>query len=60
LYSCMCPEGTQCRQGSLDAPDAIRCDALVQDAQDALGAESESGRNTTVADADHLFADDRC
>jgi len=57
LLSCMCPDGTQCRQGSLDAPDATRCGVQVQDAQDAQDAESESGRNTTVSDANHLFAD---
>jgi len=57
LLSCMCQDGTQCRQGSLDAPDATRCGVLVQDAQDAQDAESESGRNTTVRDADYIFAD---
>jgi len=57
----MCPDGTQCRQGSPDAPDATRCGVWVQDAQDAQDAESrigESGRNTTVSDAGYLFADD--
>jgi len=60
----MCLDGTQCWQGSLDAPDATRYGAWVQgaqDAQDAQDAESrlgESGRNTTVSDAGHLFADD--
>jgi len=57
----MCPNGTQCRQGSPDAPDATRCGAWVQDAQDTQDAESrigESGRNTTVSDAGYLFADD--
>jgi len=56
----MCPDGTQCRQGSPDAPDARRCGVLVQDAQDAQDAGSrlgESGRNTTGSDAGHLFAD---
>jgi len=53
----MCPDGTQCRLGSPDAPDATRYGAWVQDAQDAQDAESESGRNTMVSDADHLFAD---
>jgi len=60
VLSCMCPDRTQCRQGSPDAPDATRCGAWVQDAQDALDAESrigESGRNTTVSDAGYLFAD---
>jgi len=60
LLSCMCLDGTQCRQGSPDAPDATRCGAWVQDAQDAQDAESrigESGRNTTVSDAGYLFAD---
>jgi len=56
----MCPDRTQCRQGPLDAADATRYGAWVQGAQDAQDAESrlgESGRNTTVSDADHLFAD---
>jgi len=56
----MCPDGTQCRLGSPDAPDATRYGAWVQDAQDAQDAESrlgESGCNTTVSDAGHLFAD---
>jgi len=56
----MCPDGTQCRLGSPDVPDATRCGAWVQDAQDAQDAESrleESGCNTTVSDAGHLFAD---
>jgi len=57
LLSGMCPEGTQCRQGSLDAPDATRCATQVQGAPDAGYEESASGRNTTVSDADHLFAD---
>jgi len=46
----MCPDGTQCRQGSPDAPDATRSGAWVQDAQDEQDAESrlgESGYNTT-------------
>ena len=57
----MCPEGTQCRQGSPDAPDATRCGVLVQDAQDAQDAGSrlrESGPNTSGSDAGHLFADE--
>ena len=56
----MCLDGTQCRQGSPDAPDATRCGVWVQDAQDAQDAGSRqgvSGRNTTVSDAGHLFAD---
>jgi len=56
----MCPDGTQCRQGSPDAPDATRCGVLVQDAQDGQDAGSrlgEPGRNTTGSDAGHLFAD---
>jgi len=60
LLSSMCPDGTLCRQGSLDAPDATRCGAWAQDAQDVQDAESrlvESGCNTTVSDAGHLFAD---
>jgi len=57
----MCPDGTQWRQGSPDALDATRYGVWVQDAQDAQDAGSrreESGRNTTVSDAGHLFADD--
>jgi len=57
----MCPDGTKCRQGSPDAPDATSWGAWVQDAQDAQDAESrlgESGRNTPVSDAGHLFADE--
>jgi len=60
LLSCMGPDGTQCRQGPPDAVDTTRYGAWVQDAQDAQDAESrlgESGRNTTVSDAGHLFAD---
>jgi len=60
LRSCMCLDGTQCRLGSPDAPDATRYGTWVQDAQDAQDAESrlgESGCNTTVYDAGHLFAD---
>jgi len=56
----MCLDGTQCRQGSPDAPDATRYGPWVQGAQDAQDAESrlgESGRNTTVSDAGYLFAD---
>jgi len=61
LLSAMCPDGTKCRQGSPDAPDATSWGAWVQDAQDAQDAESrlgESGRNTPVSDAGHLFADE--
>jgi len=60
LLCCMCPDGTQYRQGILDAPDATRSGAWVQDAQDAQDVESrlgESGCNMSVSDADHLFAD---
>jgi len=60
LLGWICPDGTQSRQGSPDAPDATRCGVLVQDAQDAQDAGSrlgESGRNTTGSDAGHLFAD---
>jgi len=60
LLGWMCPDRTQCRQGSLDAPDATRCGVWVQDAQDAQDAGSRqgvSGRNTTLSDAGHLFAD---
>jgi len=56
----MCPDGTQYRQGSPDAPDATRCGAWVQDALDAQDVESslgESGRDVSVSDAGHLFAD---
>jgi len=35
LLGWMCPDGTQCRQGSPDAPDATRCGVWVLDAQDA-------------------------
>jgi len=57
----MCLDGTQCRQGSPDAPDATRWGAWVQDAQDVQDEESrlgESARNTTVSDPGHLFADE--
>ena len=60
LLGWMCPDRTQCRQGSLDTPDATRCGVLVQDAQDAQDAGSrlgESGCNTTGSDPGHLFAD---
>jgi len=60
LLSCMCPDGTQCRQGSLHAPDATRYGAWVQgtlDAQDAKFRLGESGCNISVLDAGHLFAD---
>ena len=56
----MCPDGTQCRQGSPDARDVTGCGVLVQNAQDAQDAGSrlgESGRNTTGSDTSHLFAD---
>ena len=56
----MCLDGTQCGQGSPDAPDATRYGPWVQDALNAQEAESrlgESGRNITVSDAGHLFAD---
>jgi len=56
----MCPDGTQERLGSPDAPHATRYVVWVQDAQDAQDAGSrqgESGHNTTVSDAGHLFAD---
>ena len=56
----MCPDGTQCRQGSPDTPDATRCGVLVQDAQEVQDAGSrlgESGHNTTGSDTGHLFAD---
>jgi len=53
----MCPDGTQWRQGSPDALDATRYGVWVQDAQDARSRREESGRNTTVSDAGHLFAD---
>jgi len=56
----MCPDGTQYRQGTPDAPDATRSGAWVQDAQDAQDVESrlgESGCNMSVSDAGHLFAD---
>ena len=58
----MCSDGTQYRQGTPDAPDATRCGAWVQDAQDAQDIESrlgESGCNMSVSDAGHLFADVR-
>jgi len=57
----MCLDGTQCRQGSPAAPDTTRYGAWVEDAQDAQDGESrlgELGRNTTVSDAGHLFADE--
>ena len=56
----MCPDGTQWKQGSPDTPDTTRYGIWVQDAQDAPDAGSRrgaSGRNTTVSDAGHLFAD---
>jgi len=56
----MCPDGTQYRQGTPDAPDATRSGAWIQDAQDAQDVESrlgESGCNMSVSDAGHLFAD---
>jgi len=57
----MCPDRTQCRLVSQDAPDATRCGAWIQDTQDAQDAESrlgQSGYYTTVSDAGHLFADE--
>jgi len=60
LLGWMCPDGTQCRQGSQEAPDATRCGVLVQDTQDAQDAGSrlgESGRKSTGSDAGHLFTD---
>jgi len=61
LLSGICPDRTQCRQGSLDGPpDATRCGAWARDAHDVQDAESrlvESGCNTTVSDAGHLLAD---
>ena len=56
----MCQNGTQWRQGSPHALDATRYGVWVQDAQDAQDAGSrrgESGRNTTVSEAGHVFAD---
>jgi len=60
LLSCKYLDGTQCRQGSPVALDATRCSAWVQDPQDPQDTEprlEESGRNTTVSDAGHYFAD---
>jgi len=51
-------DGTQCRQGSPDAPDPTRYGVWVQDIQDKESRLGESGRNTTVSDAGHLFADE--
>ena len=62
----MCLDGTQCRQGSPDAPHATRYGAWVQDAQDAQDSQDtqdaesrlgESGHNATMSDGGHLFAD---
>jgi len=56
----MCPDGTQYRLGSPDAPDTTRCGAWVQDVLDAQDVEfrlGESGRTMSVSDAGHLFAD---
>jgi len=55
----MCPDGTQYRQGSPDAPDATNCGAWVHDAQGAQDVESrleESGHNLSVSDAGRLYA----
>ena len=60
MLRCMCPDGTQYRQGTPDAPDATRSGAWVQDAQDTQDVESrrgESGCNMSVSDEGHLFAD---
>jgi len=60
LLGWMCPDRAQWRPGSPDAPDSTRYVVWVQDAQDAQDAEprrGESGRNTTVSEAGHLFAD---
>jgi len=56
----MCPDETQYRQGTPDAPDATRSGARLQDAQDAQDVEcrlGESGCNMSVSDAGHHFAD---
>ena len=56
----MCLDGTQCRQGSPEAPDATRYGPWVHDEQDAPDAEfrlGESGHNTSVCYAGYLFAD---
>jgi len=60
LRGWICLDRTQWQQGSPDALDATRYSVWVQDAQDAQDAGSrrgESGRNATVSDAGHLFAD---
>jgi len=60
FLSCICSDGTQCRQESAGGPDATRCSAWIQDNEGPQDAESmlrESGRNTTVSDAGHLFGD---
>ena len=53
----MCPDETQYRQETPDAPDATRCGAWVQDAQDVEFRLGESGCNMSVSDPGHLFAD---
>ena len=67
MLSCMCPDRTQYRHGSPDASDVTRCGTWAQDAQDKQDKQDkqdaepglgESGRNTTVSDADYLFADE--
>jgi len=54
----MCPDRTNCRQGSLYVQDATSWGAWVQDPPDAEARLGESGRNTPVSDAGHLFADE--
>jgi len=46
IFADVCLDGTQCRQGSLDAPDATRYGAWVQDAQDAHDAQCYGVANT--------------
>ena len=64
MLSCMCPDRTQYRHGSPDALDVTRCGAWAQDAQDkqdkrdAEPGLGELGRNTTVFNAGHLFANE--
>ena len=61
MLCCMCPDGTQYRQGTPDAPDATRCGPCVLDPQDTQDVESrlgESGCNISVSDAGYLFADE--
>jgi len=54
----MCPDGTQYRQVSPDAPDATTYGAWVQDAQGAQHFESRLGQSghLSVSDACHLYA----